>query len=232
MIDWVYPPSCGGCHDFGIRWCESCQAKVQEVGTKICPICGDFHNGQGVCQRCSTAPPAFDAVRSWGVFSGPLRNAIHALKYKNDLGLGEVLASYLIKYFNQLNWSIDLVQPVPLSKQRKNERGYNQAEYLARPFSYALNLPFTTRAVKRIRNTRSQVGLSAEQRVENVQNAFVTDNRIVTNKKILLIDDVTTTGATIKSCAEALRKGGAEKVYGLTLARPVLTPRWVDNPSE
>jgi ComF family protein len=110
---------------------------------------------------------------------------------------------------------------VPLSKERYQQRGYNQAGLLARPVALALNIPYQPKALERWRDTVSQVGLSADQRMDNVVGAFKASQGLVKDRSILVIDDVTTTGATINSCAQALLQAGASEVFALTLARAV-----------
>ncbi len=218
-VDWLYPPTCGGCEKPGERWCSECQNKVTPVGPQICPKCGNFNNDGGICPNCSASPPPFQALRSWGIFIGPLREAIHRLKYQHDIGLAEALASHLIDLFHSTGWEVDLIAPVPLSQSRLLERGYNQSALLARPLALITHIRYQPKAVSRIRNTPSQVGLKARERIENVREAFLSEPVIVNGKRILLIDDVATTGATISECAKAVLEAGADAAYGLTLAR-------------
>jgi ComF family protein len=164
------------------------------------------------------------------VFQGPLRKALHRLKYERDIGLGDPLSNHLIEYYNELKWDIDFVTVVPLSKERLRERGYNQAALLARPFAYAIHKPYLPKLLYRKRNTRTQVGLNASERRQNVNNAFGARLEKVHEKNILVIDDVTTTGSTISACAQALRQAGASAVYGLTLSRAVLQADADDQP--
>jgi ComF family protein len=173
----------------------------------------------GLCPRCRAAPPHFTAVRSWAVFAGPVRQAIHRLKYRRDLSLGETLARPLIGYLQELAWALDLVVPVPLGVARLKERGYNQATLLARPLALGCRLGFRPQALSRVRETRSQVGLSYAQRLENVSGAFQAHPRWVAGQRVLLVDDVATSSATMEACAGALAGAGAACVYGLTLAR-------------
>jgi ComF family protein len=116
-------------------------------------------------------------------------------------------------------WLIDVVVPVPLGIARLKERGYNQAALIAHPFALASGLRYAPRALLRTRETRSQVGLSITERKINVTDAFKARHEIVGGKRVLLIDDVTTSSATLDACAAALRKDGADQVYCLTLAR-------------
>lgn len=218
-IDWLYPPHCGGCGEAGSRWCPDCQAKVQVLKPPLCQLCGTRVERAGLCRRCRLEKPAFEGLRSWAIFGGPIRNAIHRLKYQGDIALGEILARSMIHCLEGLGWAVDLVLPVPLSRARQAERGYNQAALLARPLALASGLRYKPRALKRSRETRSQVGLSVEQRRQNVAGAFLSNPREVLGQKVLLIDDVATSGATIEACSQSLRAAGAAAVYALTLAR-------------
>jgi ComF family protein len=114
---------------------------------------------------------------------------------------------------------VDLVVPVPVSLSRRSERGYNQAALLARPIALFYGLDYRPKALMKLRETRSQVGLTVEERKANVDDAFFGEQRIVKGKNILVVDDVTTSGATLNACAHVLRNAGAEEVYCLTLAR-------------
>jgi ComF family protein len=119
----------------------------------------------------------------------------------------------------KLDWPIDLVVPIPLGKKRRRERGYNQVALVAMPLAASLEWPYVPQALKRTRDTRSQVGLSYEERRENITNAFVADARLVRDRAVLLMDDVATTGATLSAAASALNAAGARKIFALTLAR-------------
>lgn len=158
-------------------------------------------------------------IRSWAIYQGPLRKAIHGLKYHRNLALGDYFAPALIQVLAAQNWNIDLIVPVPLSPNRRRQRGYNQAEILAFPLALAIHKPLISRALIKQRETPSQVGRSANERQENVKDAFFAHPRFVSGRSILLVDDVVTTGATMSACAEALLNAGAHSVYGLTLAR-------------
>jgi len=221
-IDWVYPPYCGGCGKFGDRWCTSCQSSLETLPKEICPKCGDPNPAGKLCKRCLDEPPAFAEMRSAFVFKGPIRKAIHRLKYARDLGLGEALSKHLIGLPEISNWTLDCVTSVPLSHAHLSDRGYNQANLLARPLALARQIPFLPQALSRTRETRAQVGLSAKERDINVRDAFRANADLVKNKTVVVIDDVTTTGSTIRACASALHEAGALSVYGLTLARAVL----------
>ena len=133
--------------------------------------------------------------------------------------MGDVLARPLIKMLGLLPWKVDLVVPVPMGADRAAVRGYNQAALLAMPVALSTGLLYQSKALKKVRDISTQVGLSIDERYENVEGAFVADQSIVDRKSVLVIDDVVTSGATMDSCSETLRSAGARDVYGLTLAR-------------
>lgn len=170
-------------------------------------------------------------LRSFGEYGGSLRNGILRLKFRRDIGLAEALSKHLISLYNELNLEIDLVVPVPLNKKRQRKRGYNQASVLALPLAYAICKPYETHALERTRDTLSQVRLGASERKKNVQDAFHAHSKWIDGKKILVVDDVTTTGSTINACAQALLRAGASAVFGLTLARAVLQADVDDQPT-
>ncbi len=219
-IDWLYPPHCGGCQNQGARWCFECQSKTELVSTlQVCPRCGVPQSTESLCNNCTTIPPHYDILRGWAVYKGTVRQAIHRLKYKRNMGLGEVFGHLLMEYTLNLHWQVDTVIPVPLGVDRLAQRGYNQASLLARPVAAGLDLDYLPKALKRVRETRSQVDLTAGERKNNVFGAFRASHSEVAGRRILVIDDVATSGATIDACAAALLEGGAVKVFGLTLAR-------------
>lgn len=218
-LDLIYPPLCGGCGKRGVRWCPSCQGDVYIISPPICECCGRIQTKTGVCAMCLTSPPKYQALRSWAGFDGPVRNAIHRLKYQRDIALGELLTRPLIDCLNNTRWTFDIVVPVPLGIARHTERGYNQAALLALPLAFSLEIEYQPKALHRVKETRSQVGLSSNQRRVNVEGAFKARPNYVTKKSILVVDDVSTSGATLDACASALLSAGAEQIYGLTLAR-------------
>lgn len=224
-LDLFFPPICGGCEKIGERWCDLCQHSVETLPDPVCDICGEPQTSIGICKKCKSSRPPYKALRSWVVFKDPIRPAFHRLKYKQDIGLGEAFALPLAEYIDTLNWDIEMLIPVPLSSKRSLERGYNQVDLVARPLAMIQKWNYVPAALKRSKHTRSQVGLSATQRLENVQNAFIANPKLVKNKKILLMDDVATTGATLNSSSMALMEAGASHVYAFTAARAIYQHR-------
>jgi competence protein ComFC len=218
-LDLLFPPICGGCGKPGARWCLDCQGNVEILNGSICDVCGLPLKQAGMCDTCLSERPLFRSLRSWAVFEDPVRNALHRLKYKRDIGLGEALAAQLVEFVRGLHWPIDIIVPIPLGKKRLQERGYNQVGMIARPLSLALGIKYAPGALYRQRETRSQVGLTKIERRDNVRDVFQATGGMLDRKTILVMDDVATTGSTLSSSAEALLSSGAKEVYALTVAR-------------
>ena len=222
VADWVFPPNCAGCGCSGFSWCPDCALKISPILEPVCTICGLPEPDKGICAKCRNSPPHFDSLRSCSDYAEPLRSAIIKLKDYPDYGLGLALSYHLIDLFSKLAWKVDLIVPLPISKGHLLQRGFNQTDLFAYPLSLSLGIPYQNKSVKRIRETRSQVGLNAKERSENVSGAFKAETSLVMGKVVLVLDDVATTGSSISACANALKDAGAKRVYGLTLARPIL----------
>lgn len=175
-----------------------------------------------MCRNCRENEPHFTAMRSWATYEGPLREALQRMKYQRDVGLGEIFAKPLIAMLIRSAWQIDVIIPVPLGIARHKERGYNQSALIAFPLALYFGCSYQPRALRRVRETRSQVGLNLVERRVNVTDAFIANPDLVSNKNVLVIDDIATSGATMDSCAAALKAAGAQEVYGLTVARAIL----------
>ena len=217
-LDLLYPPVCGGCGKIGSRWCVDCQQRVQILSGTLCEVCGLPQEADGICDTCRVERPYFRALRAWTVFEDPVRSALHKLKYYRDFSMGDALAAQMTDFVRDLNWPIDMLIPIPLGRQRHKERGYNQVGMIARPLALILDIQFAPNELTRRKETRSQVGLSKQERQKNVHGAFQAGTG-VNGKTILVLDDVSTTGSTLSSSAEALLSSGAKDVYALTVAR-------------
>lgn len=163
-LDLLFPPACAGCGRQGHRICPECLADIRPLQPPLCEICGLPQDAARVCAQCRAAPPAYDILRSMAAFKGPLRAIIHSLKYRRDLSLGDALATPAAVFARQLNWSPDIIIPIPLGRRRLRERGYNQVAMFARPLASALNLGYAPGALRRVLETRTQVGLTGSER--------------------------------------------------------------------
>lgn len=223
IIDVLYPPFCHNCGVIGYDLCPNCFDKIKIINTgNICDICGSIILNDNTCKNINIhSSYAFDQARSWGEYQGSLKGALKKIKYECGFGLIKYFVQPLADYINNWNITFDFISPVVLGKKRRESRGYNQAEILAKPVAEILSMPFIPNALARIRETSSQVGLNFEQRKENVKNAFKADRDICEMKSILLFDDITTTFSTLNECSKALKSAGAKKVYCFTIARTI-----------
>jgi len=229
LLDLLYPPRCAGCNARGAWFCAQCVSQLARVAAPTCSLCGEPilarkppQPGPTLCPRCQTRPLALDGLRFVAYFEGPLRRAVHQLKYRGCRAVAPALGHLMAATFLADSFPCELLIPVPLHAQRLRERGYNQADLLARAVGAELAVPVRPAALARCRATRSQVELNAQERRDNVRAAFTVPPAAagaIQGQATVLIDDVCTTGATLEACAAALRQAGARSVWGLTLGR-------------
>jgi competence protein ComFC len=160
-------------------------------------------------------------MRAGFFFAGPLREGIHRFKYEGERSLAGPLAELLLPTARSLPWPVDVIVPAPLYPARERQRGYNQSALLAERLAKALKTPLDSRAIHRERDTRPQMGLTAPERRTNVAGAFAGRPGSLEGQRVLLFDDVCTTGSTLEACAQAARQAGAAEVRALVLARAV-----------
>jgi competence protein ComFC len=185
-----------------------------------CPLCWQPERRGERCGRCAQARPAFAGARSLYLYQGPVREAVHALKYNHLSGLARPMAEMMAACLEREALAVDAVVPVPLFGRRRRLRGYNQSALLGRELARLGGLPLVEGGLARRRDTPPQArSVDAEARRRNVAGAFAADARRVEGRSVLLIDDVMTTGATLDACAQALRQAGAASVWALTFAR-------------
>lgn len=222
LLDLILPPRCAGCGASGSLWCCTCQASVHMIEDPVCSHCGrplPRPRPEDLCAPCRQSPLQIDGIRSAVAFEGPLRQAIHRLKYGGSASLAGPLGIFLSARWQAGPLPVDVIVPVPLHALRVRERGYNQSMLLAEQLSRATGLPLAEAALKRVRATAPQITLSAAERRLNVRDAFQATADAARGRRVLLVDDVCTTGATLESCSIALRQAGAASVWALTLAR-------------
>ena len=172
-----------------------------------------------LCASCKASPPGFDAVRAPYLMAGQLRDLVYGLKYRGLTSwaprMGELMAAHLDSH----TVGFDVVLPVPLHRRRERERGYNQSELLARTVGRLAGVTVEPQLLRRRRHTPPQVSMSSiDERRGNMDGAFECADYL-DSRRVLLVDDVVTTGATMAACSGALKAGGAESVWGLALAR-------------
>jgi ComF family protein len=221
-LDLLFPQRCLGCGEEGKLLCYTCQKHLPRIVPPICPRCGRPQSSEILCPGCVTRQSYIDGIRSPLRFDGIVREAVHQLKYKNLRSLAEPLALFLVDYLVNNPLPFQVLVPVPLHPKRLRQRGYNQSFLLARELGRRLNLPVVNNSLVRVKYVLPQARTkSVEERHNNVKQAFACYNFCMQNARILLIDDVCTSSATLEACAATLKSSGAASVWGLTLAREI-----------
>jgi ComF family protein len=232
----VFPAPCRICAqmlDTGSRipFCHACIAVLaQTLAEPLCSQCGRpivstavaDSQSSPLCHLCRLHTYDFDAARSFGPYTLPMSRAILMLKYGEVTPLGAWFARHLARLVNadKQIFAADVLVPVPLDPARLRERGYNQAELIARPLARILGIPFRSYLLVRTKPRPDKIRLTRRERWETVRGAYAAHKSAQVDKlRVLLVDDVLTTGATLDACSKALRKAGAARVVGLTVAR-------------
>lgn len=229
-LDLLYPRVCCACGasdpEGSTHLCWSCRERLLPVVRPYCEICGDPVSGRidrsYVCALCHRSRPKFEKARSALRYEGPARDMLRALKFHGATWLADDLAAFLeacVQVDPDLA-HVDALVAVPQYPAHRRRRGFNQAGLLARCLSKRIKRPLLRRGLVRVKQTSSQTNLTASQRADNVQGAFEHRwGRWLEGRRFLLVDDVMTTGATVRECAAVLRRGGASRVNVLTVAR-------------
>ncbi|KRB63028.1 amidophosphoribosyltransferase [Rhizobium sp. Root708] len=229
VADLVYPPSCAVCgvETGGHRGvCPKCWSAIRFIERPYCEILGipfSHDLGPGIVSAAAIAnPPPFDRLRSAAFHDDAVRRLVHALKYRDRTDLAPMMAGWMRRAGGEAIAQCDAILPVPLHRTRVLSRKFNQAAELARHLAAQSDRPLLPGTLLRTRRTRQQVGLGAKAREDNVRGAFaLTRGREgdVFGKRLVLVDDVYTTGATVAAAAKVLRKEGAADITVLTFAR-------------
>jgi competence protein ComFC len=220
VFDFILPQSCILCSEEIQREmiCDNCLDYLPLVNPPLCASCGRPIKDGTQCTFCGRESPV-DHGRAWMLFIPPSDKVIHHFKYRRKTRLAHLLGRAMAGIINadHILSGADTITPIPLFWWKRMRRGYNQSEILSRIVSTETGIG-QERLLRRIKHTRTQTRLSTEERRKNVLNAFALSNDSVHDKKILLIDDVLTTGATIKECARILKEHGAAAVYSCVAA--------------
>jgi ComF family protein len=234
ILDLLYPPRCEACGRLRrAAICPECDAAIVRIERPVCQVCGVPFDPRAQaaprCAECRGKRRPFSVARSAAYYEGPVAEAIRRFKYHCQAVLWRPLGGLMVEALEEGAAdvdpdTVDVVCPVPLHESRLRERGFNQSELLAEVVAEAIGKP-VRRLLTKTRPTLPQVDLPAESRAANVRGAFAARlEEVIAGQRVLLIDDLFTTGATLGECARALRRAGAEEVRVLTLARAV--PWW------
>ena len=221
-LDLIFPQKCIGCGKEGLVLCSSCQASLPAIKPPLCPLCGRPQSSGILCPGCVSWRASIDGIRSPFRFEDTVQQAVYQLKYRNLRILAGPLAGLMRDYLSENDIPGDVLVPVPLHKKRLRERGYNQSVLLAKHLGKLAGLPVVDNCLVRRLHTPPQARTAnVEERRNNIEGAFACRDESLNGRKVLLIDDVSTSGATLDACADVLKEAGAKSVWGLTLAREI-----------
>ena len=224
VADIFYPRCCPVCQkilaDQRRMICPECEKELRPIGHPRCYKCGKPIETGEYCRDCQKHRHVYEQGRGIFVYDGIMRRSVTRYKYYGCREYGDFYARAMYRYAQKelREWKPDLIVPVPVHRSKERQRGFNQAALLAEKIAEGLSLPVNTRGLRRIHSTAPQKKLGKYERDENLKHAFVADARYLQGvRRVLLIDDIYTTGSTVNYCAGALKQAGIEKVWFLTL---------------
>jgi len=231
LLDLIFPKECLSCKQSGTYLCQSCFKKIEFNIKKYCPLCKKDLENINICKNCQEKTYLDNIWVSANYNNQILQDLIHCYKYQFIEELSSILSGIMIKYILDNNIFINenitqentIIIDIPLHKKRYLKRGFNQSDLLARDISNHFSID-KFNLLKRKKNTVSQINLKRSERQENIKDAFVINsNNISSNKKIIIIDDVITTGSTLNECAKVLAGQGFAEIYGLVIAQRMIS---------
>jgi ComF family protein len=219
LLQVLLPPRCGGCRAVGSWLCARCRTRIRRLEEPLCRRCGVEVESARIECGCRSRLRSIARLRSAAAYEGPIEQAIHRFKYQGWRRLAGPLALLMAERLAVEGLAAGFALAVPLHPSRQRERGFNQADLLARELRLRLALAAPTGELGRTRRTPPQVGHDRIWRLANVRGAFEWRGSPLDGSPILLVDDVATTGATLDACAAALRAAGSGPVMGISIAR-------------
>lgn len=224
LLDLFYPPRCPVCHDIvqpGRKMiCDTCAKKLPFVQGTVCERCGKpVEETEKLCFDCQNLEHVFDQGMGIFLYNDIMRKSMHFFKYQGRKEYGEFYARAAWKRSREMLtcWKPEVIVPIPVHKIRLRERGYNQAEVIAEKLSALTGIPVETGYIIRKENTKAQKDLTPKERRENLQCAFILGKVKVHHDRILLLDDIYTTGSTMDAVSKLLKQGGAKEIYALSI---------------
>ena len=222
--DFLFPHRCPVCHGIppgGRRICPECEARLPLISGKRCRLCGkEIKEGMDFCSDCRETRRSFDEAASVFRYDEVLAETLACLKFKGIREYGEILGILAARYARPFldRWKPEALAPVPVHKSKRKTRGYNQAEVICREFEKAYGIPMIPELLIRTRKTKALKNLSREERRLEVGASFEVNPKAEVPSRVLVVDDIFTTGATADACAAALKRKGAKTVFFLAAA--------------
>lgn len=219
LKDFLFPKRCVGCEKIDTFLCPGCMKDLILIKKTKCLFCGKI-NVLGLCAKCKKETGVVQGYSYCYFKEGPAKKLVYALKFKGMKELGETMAGLMAVGFLENSKDIDniahyVIVPVPLDKERYRQRGYNQTQLIAQALAKKLNLKLENPLLKKVKPP--QMKLNKKERQLNLVGAY--SAKIASPKKVILVDDILTTGATIKECVKTLKKNGTKKIIAITFAR-------------
>ncbi len=219
FLNIIFPKDCLGCQKENIWLCQTCFNKIKILSGPFCIFCKNRLPPNSRCQKCNPRPKARFLFAAASYEMPLIKNLIKYYKYQKIKELAEPLSQLLIKSLDGVNLKNFKVVPVPLHQAKFRERSFNQAELLAKNLASHFNLEFCD-ILTRVKNTKSQTEFKGTDRLNNVLSTFKIKSPVeITGQKILLIDDVSTTGATLNECGKILKESGAREIWAIVVAK-------------
>ena len=223
FLNVLFPKECVNCFKEGSWVCQSCLANINISNKFVCPSCNGAKAGWYLCGSCRVKGYPLDSLIFVSSYRDKIiQKLIHLLKYNYCEEVSSDLSKIMLKFFNKYVNAfpkVDLIASVPLHKNRLQKRGFNQSEVIGKKLAEILQVEFYDDILIRIKQALPQVELARSERLTNVLGSFLVTKRNIDKKNILLVDDVYTTGATLKECARVLKNAGAREVHGFVIAR-------------
>lgn len=225
MLELLYPSRCPVCDEIlphtGERCCRICSEKLPWVAGAVCMKCGKpvGHEAQEYCEDCNRQQHYFDQGAAAFVYNGALRHSIYRMKFENRRDYldfyAEAIVHALAKHLK--HWEPEVIFPVPMHPSKKRKRGYNQSELLAQKVGRLTGIPVDNRSLRCVRRTAAQKELDRKARMKNLRGSFGLSELLPKGSRVLLVDDVYTTGSTLDEVSRVLKEGGAERVFFVVL---------------
>lgn len=220
FLDLLFPKKCVICNCYGNWICSDCLKDIHLIKTDVCFYCGKISDRGKICNRCRRPDGLSGIISSIAYDSKAAKELVHNLKYMSIKDIAQLLGEFMVQRVRASKLILDgfVVVPVPSHKKRQSARGYNQAELLARYLCFRTGLSGGS-VLDKIRETKPQVSFGRELRLKNIEGSiFCVDAEFILDKKVLLVDDISTTGATLSECAKILKQNGAKEVWALVVA--------------
>jgi len=223
LLDFLFPRRCLGCGKWGKYFCENCIDAIRPLEKQICPVCEKPAITGKAHSKCQTRY-SLDGLTSIFSYEGAIKNAVTKLKYKFVTDLAEELVTLSVKHLPSyfIHHTSYILIPIPLHSRRQRWRGFNQAELLGKMLAEKFGWQVRTDILLRHKHTKPQTDLKGKERKVNIRGAFKINSNCklsILNSKLILFDDVWTTGSTLRECGKVLKRIGVKEAWGLTLTR-------------